>query len=298
MEKEDLIKKWLDNNLNKEELNEFKSLEDYGHLIKISGGLKQFNAPPVDQGKILNTIISQKKKSKTPIIKLITAFSTIAAVFLICFGAYYFVTNQNTTVGTELAQKTIHNLPDNSIVHLNAGSTINFNENSWDEKRVVQLNGEAFFKVAKGSKFDVVTGLGVVSVLGTQFNVKNRGSNFEVTCYEGLVSVNVKGKTVKLSVGDSFKLGIVSENAVIKKSPFWINNESNFKSEPIINVINEFERQYNVSVQMGNIDKNALYSGRFVHNDIDIALKAITLPLNIQYSKKGSEIIFKSKNSD
>lgn len=298
MGKEDLIMKWLDNNLNDEELKEFKSLEDYDHLIKISDGLKQFNAPEINEDKILNTIISQNKKIKKPIVKLITAFSAIAAVFLICFGAYYFILNQTTTISTELAHKTIHNLPDNSIVHLNAGSNINFNENSWNEKRTLTLDGEAYFKVAKGSKFDVVTNSGTVSVLGTQFNVKNRGDNFEVVCYEGLVSVKVNNKTVKLSAGDSFKLGIVSENKIIKNAPFWINNESDFKSEPVINVIKEFERQYNVSVQIKNIDKSMLYTGRFVHNDINVALKSITLPLNINYSKKGNEIIFNGENSN
>lgn len=298
MGKEDLIMKWLDNNLNDEELKEFKSLEDYDHLIKISDGLKQFNAPEINEDKILNTIISQNKKIKKPIVKLITAFSAIAAVFLICFGAYYFILNQTTTISTELAHKTIHNLPDNSIVHLNAESNINFNENSWNEKRTLTLDGEAYFKVAKGSKFDVVTNSGTVSVLGTQFNVKNRGDNFEVVCYEGLVSVKVNNKTVKLSAGDSFKLGIVSENKIIKNAPFWINNESDFKSEPVINVIKEFERQYNVSVQIKNIDKSMLYTGRFVHNDINVALKSITLPLNINYSKKGNEIIFNGENSN
>ena len=148
-------------------------------------------------------------------------------------------------------------------MHLNAGSTINFNENSWDEKRLVKLSGEAFFKVAKGSKFEVITDLGIVSVLGTQFNVKNRGANFEVVCYEGLVAVSVKGKTVKLSAGDSFKLGIVYENVIIKNTPLWINNESDFKSEPVINVINEFERQYNVSVQTTNIDENRLFARQY-----------------------------------
>jgi len=298
MEKEDLIKKWLDNNLDEKELAEFRSLEDYENLLKMSEGLKKFNAPAIDEDKILNAVIAKNKKTNTPVIKMITAFSAIAAVFLICFGAYYFISNQNTTVSTALAHKTIHHLPDNSIVHLNAGSTISFNENSWDEQRDVELNGEAFFKVAKGSKFNVITNLGVVSVLGTEFNVKNRGANFEVVCYEGLVSVNVKGQTVKLPAGNSFKTGTIYKNGALKKAPFWINNESDFKSEPLINVIKEFERQYNVSVHTKNIKKDRLYTGRFVHNNIDVALKSITLPLNIQYSKKGSEITFKRENTN
>ena len=47
-------------------------------------------------------------------------------------------------------------------------------ENKWKNERSVNLDGEGFFKVAKGSKFDVETSAGTVSVVGTQFNVKNR----------------------------------------------------------------------------------------------------------------------------
>jgi Fe2+-dicitrate sensor, membrane component len=65
-------------------------------------------------------------------------------------------------------------------VNLNSSSQLSYSKNKWDSKREVTLNGEAFFKVSKGSTFDVITLNGKVSVLGTQFNVKQRENYFEV----------------------------------------------------------------------------------------------------------------------
>jgi ferric-dicitrate binding protein FerR (iron transport regulator) len=78
-------------------------------------------------------------------------------------------------------------LPDQSQVLLNAGSQASFKSWDWSSNRAVSLQGEAYFKVAKGQKFTVETNLGSVTVLGTQFNVKARDNRFEVTCYEGKV---------------------------------------------------------------------------------------------------------------
>ena len=45
MKREDLIKKWLDNELNTQELKAFKVLEDYEFLVKLSNSTKHFKAP-------------------------------------------------------------------------------------------------------------------------------------------------------------------------------------------------------------------------------------------------------------
>ena len=45
MKREALIKKWLDNDLNSEELKAFNALEDSVELTKLSNSLKAFKAP-------------------------------------------------------------------------------------------------------------------------------------------------------------------------------------------------------------------------------------------------------------
>ena len=118
-------------------------------------------------------------------------------------GSYYFTSLDSITT-TDLAEHTEVYLPDSSQVILNAESKISFNKKTWDENRNVTLEGEAFFKVAKGKRFTVATESGIITVLGTQFNVENRKNFFEVTCYEGLVSVTYNNKETKLAAGTSF----------------------------------------------------------------------------------------------
>ncbi|WP_075340919.1 FecR family protein [Tenacibaculum agarivorans] len=298
MEKSDLIKKWLNHDLNAQEHEAFKNLNDHDELMKINDSLKKFKVKPIiDREKILDSIISQKKQKDKPIRKIINFSAKVAAILLVSLGIYkVFIKNDITRIQTNYADKTLAQLPDNSTVNLNAVSSISFNKKTWKTKREVTLKGEAFFKVAKGATFDVITDQGNVKVLGTEFNVKVRGEIFEVVCYEGLVSVFHKNKNVKLSPGDSFIAGNFIKNNTEKTEPSWISNESNFISEPLINVLKELERQYSIEIITNAINTKQLFTGKFVHNNLDLALKAITLPLHIKYTKSGSKIILNIEN--
>ena len=166
----------------------------------------------------------------------------------------------------------------------------------WKKNRTVNLDGEAYFKVTKGEKFSVKTNSGTITVLGTQFNVKDREHLFEVVCYEGSVRVDYNSESVILKPGNSFLVidGVKNETEnTTKTNPSWINNESAFKSIPYAQVIAEFERQYNVTFNVTDIDTKQLFTGSFAHNNIDVAIKAITLPLNLTYSKNNNTISLK-----
>ena len=193
MNREELIKKWLDNDLSPEELEAFNALDDAQELNKLSHSLKAFKAPEYDTSEVFEGIslaikTSQvKQKSNYNWTKQLLR---IAAVVVIGFSLYYYTTTLDTNISTTIAEKTSIELPDASLVTINALTDISFNKKKWKSKRTVKLNGEAYFKVAKGAKFDVETPSGIVSVLGTQFNVKYRNNLFEVVCYEGSVNVN------------------------------------------------------------------------------------------------------------
>ena len=100
------------------------------------------------------------------------------------------------------------------VFRLNAKSLLAFNKKDWKQEREVELDGEAFFKVAKGSSFNVITKSGTVTVYGTQFNVKQRDNYFEVICYEGLVGVTYNSQETKLKPGDSF---LIIDGEIIAK---------------------------------------------------------------------------------
>lgn len=296
MKREELIKKWLDHNLNTEEQNAFERLEDYDELTKMNEALKHFKAPDFPNEVTYETLKTNLEVKKAPLNHWLKPFLKIAAVLAIGFSIYYYTTTLDTEVNTLIAEHTTVQLPDNSTVDLNSNSTLTFNKKDWSDNRELKLYGEAFFKVAKGKKFDVITTDGIVSVLGTQFNIKQREAYFEVTCYDGLVGVTHNNKTIKLKPGHSFKiidgklLANEKENAA---QPQWLHGESSFKSVPLKHVITEFENQYKQNIITENIDLSRLFTGSFTHNNLDLALKSVTIPLNLSYSQSGESILLK-----
>ncbi|TNJ46162.1 FecR family protein [Tamlana fucoidanivorans] len=296
MNRQELISKWLDNNLTSQELEAFKNLEDYDDLVKLNQNLQAFKAETYNSSEeLVNTLskIKSKKQQPKPWFK---PMMRIAAILAICFGLYYYTTTLNTTVSTEFAQKTTVELPDASSVFLNAKSHLVYNKKRWKDHREVSLQGEGFFKVAKGSSFKVKTESGIVQVYGTQFNVKQREHYFEVICYEGLVGVTFQSHETKLTPGESFlivdgkKMAKEKENRIM---PSWLNNASVFRSLPYKMVVAEFERQYNVDVTLINVDAETLFTGSFSHDNLEVALKSLTLPLNLSYTKTGRNITLK-----
>jgi len=300
MKKDILTQKWLDNDLNTTELVAFKALPEYDSYNKLSEKAKLFRDTSYNVDlEFLNLKTKMKQHKTTNNIQWMKPFLRIAAMFIIGLAVYFSpIYGDDVTVKTLASNKTIVELPDNSSVKLNATSSLSYKKSNWKDNREVNLIGEAYFKVAKGSQFDVITWSGKISVLGTQFNVKQRANYFEVSCYEGLVSVTYKGKEIKLPAGKTFKLidGKIIESDTKATAPSWAKSSiSSFKSVPFGEVINELERQYNIKVVTSNIDTLQLFTGSFTHTNKELALKSITLPLQLKYTKENNKKIVLTK---
>lgn len=294
MTRELLIKKWLDNDLSASELEAFKKLEDHDALTKLTDSLQRFKAPAYDVETELAIALQGIKNNKAKRTSWLQPFLRVAAVAVIAIGIYFYSTSLDTNISTDLAEQVQTFLPDNSEVTLNANSTLSFNKRAWSKTREVSLNGEAFFKVAKGSKFEVITPSGVVSVLGTEFNVKQRGDYFEVYCYEGLVGVEWNGNTTQLTPGKSYRVIKGTAQTLTDNQnnlPAWLSKESSFENLPIYMVFDELERQYKIKIETQNIDLNQLFNGTFTHGNLELALKSITIPLNLTYTINNDKII-------
>ncbi len=295
---ENYLAKWLNNELSEAELAEFKQSDEYPTYQRILETSNTLEAPSFDKTKAWENLDAQRNKQQPKVITLspFKTFLRVAAVIAVLLtGSYFYLSTLDESFSTAYAENKEVILPDNSEIILNAESQLSFNEKNWDNERNISLNGEAFFKVAKGKKFTVKTDQGTVAVLGTQFNVENRGDFFEVTCFEGLVSVTLNGKEFKLPAGNSFMAidGRETKSTATKNGqPSWINNESSFKSIPLKYVLEEFQRQHNVSVDLNNIDTSQLFTGTFSNSDIDLALKSISVPLQIKFKLEGNKVLF------
>lgn len=298
MKNEKEILKWLNNELSSKEIEDLKQSEDLQTLEKIAHYASQMEAPKVDAHAALQAFKAQnhfRKKTKVRTLNF-NVFYRIAAVLVVVLASAYFLFFNNTTsFETQIAQTKTFTLPDHSEVILNAASKLTFNEKKWADKRALTLEGEAFFKVKKGQTFSVNTAAGVVRVLGTKFNVKERKNYFEVNCYEGLVSVAYNNKIVKLPPGKTFRVinGSIENVADFNaQNPSWLRQESSFNKIPLDQVIAELERQYDLKIKVEGVDTSKLFTGSFTHTDKEIALQAVTIPLKLSYKTQGKTIIF------
>ncbi|NJB71351.1 ferric-dicitrate binding protein FerR (iron transport regulator) [Saonia flava] len=288
MDKNKLIEKWLSGELTEEESKAFSTLEEAPFYTNIIEDASQFKAshfssmPDFDVFK--ERITSEKTSVKT--IDWFKPMMRIASVLIIGIGIYsIFFLNKMVEVETLVAEKTTIELPDESQVVLNALSEVRYNKKDWKTNREIELKGEAFFDVAKGAKFDVVTETGTVSVLGTEFNIKHRGDIFEVSCYEGTVRVVTSKNTQILQAGDNYKSinGEMLTGKQTNEMPKWINNMSEFQRTPVSEVFAELERQYGVIIETEKINTDQLFTGGFAHDNLQSALKAISEPLGMEY---------------
>jgi len=293
---ENYLAKWLNNELSETELAEFKNSNEYASYQRILEASDTLEAPDFNIENALHAVNNRRTLEETKIVQLNPYrrfLKVAAAVAVIMVGSYFYLNTLNENIATQYAENKEVVLPDTSEILLNADSRISYSEREWDKERNVALEGEAFFKVAKGKRFTVATDYGTVAVLGTQFNVENRQDYFEVTCFEGLVSVTFNNKETKLPAGTSF-LAINGKIIETEKPnttvPTWVNKESSFKSIPLKYVLDEFQRQHNIKVEAKNIDLDRLFTGTFSNTNTDLALKSISVPSQIKF--KLEEVLF------
>lgn len=300
---ENYLAKWLNNELTPEELEMFKQSPEYTSYQKLADISSQLEAPAfnVEQAFADN---QERREAAAPKVVRLSNYkmvwriaAAIAVIFALTLG---YVSTLTERISTQYAERQEILLPDASEVILNAGSELSYKGKRWAEDRRVKLEGEAFFKVAKGQAFTVETEAGDVQVLGTQFNVEQRNNFFEVSCYEGLVQVSYQNTQKELPAGSSLIIidgqtfdAIVPVNA----APSWIFNESSFNSIPLAFVLDELKRQYDIEVTTENIDLTQLFTGTFSNTNLDLALQSISTPTQLSYTLEGNKVLFYAKNT-
>lgn len=192
-------------------------------------------------------------------------------------------------------------LSDGTAVHLNAGSKLTYPVRFVGKHRTVRLEGEAYFDVVadENHPFVVQTHLGEVMVLGTAFNV-NAYANASV-CYTTLVRGKVQFSTpnvgtVTLQPGEQ---AVVSANGTEKRTVDldeyigWVNGVYNFKNRSLGEIMETFERWYDIQVYYETPDlRDITYSGSLKrYGAINSFLDALELTGDLTYKISGRKVL-------
>ncbi len=286
---ETFLAKWISGELTQNQLADFEKHPHYKQYVKISEATQNMSLIEYD---IDNALLSLKGKVKTRSkkVKVFTLYKYIgiaAACLVFCAGLYLF-TFSNTIYTSSIAEHKNVVLPDGSTVLLNAKATAEVNKFKWKKNREVNLTGEGYFKVKKGSKFKVKTALGVVQVVGTEFTVNVLDNELLIVkCFEGIVKVDVGIKEVVLTQGNALQVynEKIQQWNFIKEAPSWVlNNETQFNSVPIGYVVTALKRQFDIQIlEPENIDEKLIFTGRFSNNNIKNALYTVFSTLGLKY---------------
>lgn len=196
-------------------------------------------------------------------------------------------------------------LADGTTVHLNAGSKLTYPVRFTGKRRIVALEGEAYFEVVadENHPFVVQTHLGEVLVLGTAFNV-NAYTNASV-CYTTLVHGKVqisapKVGTVTLQPGEQAVVSANgSEKRVVNLEEYvgWVNGVYTFNNRSLGEIMETFERWYDIQVyyETPNL-RDITYSGSLKrYGTINSFLDALELTGDLTYKISGRNILIYDK---
>jgi ferric-dicitrate binding protein FerR (iron transport regulator) len=246
--------------------------------------------------KILQDINQEKApKFKTSIVRRLISIGAAAAVAVLLWVTVFDRSN-TTIIQSQFAETKVVDLPDGTEVSINSDSKIGYNSDDWKNTRTIKLEGEAFFKVKKGSTFSVNTDMGTVEVLGTSFNVFTREGLLDVVCETGKVSVTAQGETTILTPGQAVKISksnrqyIESVDQSNTRSN-WIKGLYSYEAENLNLVLNDVSRQFNVVIQSDENLNQMKFTGSFKIGDMELALSEVLWPMGLKFENQDGVII-------
>jgi transmembrane sensor len=126
-------------------------------------------------------------------------------------------------------------LPDSSTVILNSGSEVKYS-NDFGKQRAIWLEGEAFFKVTKNTKFPFIvhTNDFDVKVLGTEFNINSTTINQTISLARGKVKVMLKESKNEINLTPNEELVWNAKTKAVIKRNFNVTNTLAWKDDILL----------------------------------------------------------------
>jgi ferric-dicitrate binding protein FerR (iron transport regulator) len=197
-------------------------------------------------------------------------------------------------------------LADGTRIWINSETRLTLPSVFAPNERVVKLNGEAFFEVAKDKNrpFKVEVKGQQIKVFGTSFNVRayENSNKIETTLETGSIQLKVGNQTTMLKPGEQSLFNKTEKQLIVSKveaSTFssWKDGRFEFQNEDLVEVFKVVERWYDVDI---NYDENTFrgmhFSGVIKRNkDVNHFLEILNLSVPIRYEINSDKIKITSK---
>lgn len=236
---------------------------------------------------------------------VVTNFSRIAAVLIIPALITILVLSTRTNklpteqkswteIYSPAGARTKFQLPDGTQGWLNGGSSIKY-ETNFLNNRKVEVSGEVWLDVVhkNGDKFKVMTPYFDVEVWGTRFNVSayRDEATAGVILEKGKVVVLDKNEHIKNELVPNEQLTFDKSSKKLEKSEIIASNYTSwkdglliFKNEPMWIIAQRLERKYNTEIILhGDSLKNSIFRATFQDENLDEICKMLSVVAPISY---------------
>ncbi len=257
------------------------------------------------------SIVQEEKKQRVVRWFRITSVAA-AAIIAVAVGINWYAQSM-ITISTDYAQQKTITLPDESIVKLNANSSISYHRAwSWQSKREVWVSGEAFLKVTHlntnpvkikpQEQFSVHASSVLINVLGTEFNVKERRKQVQVALLKGKISVQIENQpyAIIMKPGEIVRYnGILqkqTQQQVMSVPQAWLEGNMIVNGLTARQIIDNFEDTYGYKVILEDSTlASKQIDGTIAFNSEETILYTLSNILNVNIYKEGRIIYLRSR---
>ncbi|MCC8146797.1 MAG: FecR domain-containing protein [Bacteroidales bacterium] len=237
----------------------------------------------------------------------------VAASILLLIGLgssslFYYSFLRTVTIATGYGEVQEIVLPDQSVVKLNALSSVSYPVRFSKKDREIRLSGEAFFDVTKDEDkpFRVFTDNFFIEVLGTRFNVQSYANESiqETALLEGLIAIHYGNQQQIINPGQSAFYDRSKETLTVKEESHssvwqWQDNLLVFDHISLEKIVRILERNYDANIEIDGDSSELYLTARFTkEKSLEEILDVLSFTNHFTYSKKGNKYVIYPQEED
>lgn len=302
-----LLAKWLNQSISPEELKLLEQEVDLVQLAAILDRQKGFDLEVKDTNQMWEQFQqkadldpsdapreSQPKRHLNRGWILLGIFLLMALIGFLIFKP----SSAEQQIKTQPTETKAQHYADGSSIEISPGSSITFNNNTWEKERLVHLEGHAYFEVSKGAPFIVETDNGTIEVLGTGFDIWSFDDYISIQCFHGKVRVTNSNRSESVELTGSQQVSLNKNTfRVVEKlganHPNWINKkEYIYKKIPVNLILKDINRFLGIEVETSGLNVTTDFSGLIPFKTPEETARYLAASMGWNYTVTNDKIIF------
>lgn len=306
-----LLQRYIEGNVSTEEIESVVNwLDKSEENVREYMALHKLYDISILNKQAYNQPTRSSKKRIFPFRTIIYESLKIAAIFLIVWIGIKKYTDKPEQPLQPIAYQTLYvpagqraqlTLSDSTTVWLNAKSKLIYPTNFEKDKRIVKLEGEAYFDVTHSDKqpFIVKTDKMDIEVLGTSFNVTDYAdyNMHEVSLLKGSIKLKTsslpQGYIVKVDECVKIDEGKIKVSTIKNHDHFkWKEGLLCFDNETVESIIQKLQLYFDVRINIAKSTKllKLRYTGKFrVDDGVEQVLKVLQLEHGFSYTRDNEQ---------